>query len=117
MTNTNKSILHVEDDSDFHTYVDALLSDIANVTSVYTAKHAHELLVGSVFDLFLLDLVLKDSSGSTMARELKKSFPNTPIVVLSAHDVTGAIDEAEATFVKSTLDEDKFIDTVRGLLS
>lgn len=116
MIDTKKSILHVEDDSDFHTYADALLSDIANVTSVYTSKHAHELLVGSVFDLFILDLVLKDSSGSIMARDLKKAFPSTPIVILSAHNVTGAIDEADASFVKDNLDEDKFISTIKNLL-
>lgn len=116
MSDKKKNILHVEDDSDFHTYVDALLFDFANVTSVYTAKEFRELLTGSLFDMFILDLVLKDGSGSGMARELKSFFPNTPIVILSSHDVTGAIAEADATFIKGSLDEDKFIKTVKKLL-
>lgn len=117
MADPVKSILHIEDDSDFHMYVDAMLSDVAKVTSVYTRKEAEKLLVGSIFDLFVLDLVLKDSSGSILAKDLKQAYPDTPIIILSAHNVTGAIDEAEASFVKSKLDEEGFITTVRKLLA
>ena len=115
MIDMKKRILHVEDDSDFHTYVDALLHDTVHVTSVYTTKDARELLVGSTFDLFLLDLVLKDGSGSSFSRELKEKYPKTPIVILSSHNVTGVIDEAEVSFVKSNLDEDEFTKTIGKL--
>ena len=117
MNLTKKSILHIEDDPDIHSYVTTLLSDIANVTTVFTAKEAQQLLVGSVFDMFLLDLVLKDASGASIAAQLKDAYPYTPIIILSAHNVTGAIEEADASFIKSRLDEDTFIDTVKKLLA
>lgn len=116
MADIKKSILHVEDDGDFHMYVDALLEDIANVVSVYSVRDAMALLAGSKFDLFILDLVLKDGSGSGLAKKLNESFPGTPVVILSAHNITDAIVEADASFVKSSFDEDNFIDTVKGLL-
>jgi len=116
MSNTKKSILHVEDDPDFHPYVAALLENAANVTSVHTAKAFRELLVGSVFDMFILDLVFKDGSGSSLARELKAAYPNTPVIILSAHDVTGAIEEVDATFIKGRLKEKDFVKTITKLL-
>ena len=116
MSNSNKSILHVDDDPDFHAYVENLLGSIANVTSVHNTKEFRELLTGSVFDMFILDLVLKDGSGSSMARELRQRYPDTPIIILSAHDITGAIDEADATFVKGRLKQKDMIRAVKKLL-
>ena len=124
MSNLTKSILHVEDDSDFHTYVDALLSDFASVTSVFTAKEFRESLETASYDLFILDLVLKDGSGFSMSKKLKKSHPNVPIILLSAHkvalsddSVTDVVDEIDASFVKGRLDEEAFIKTVKKLMS
>jgi DNA-binding response OmpR family regulator len=116
MNDIKKSILHVEDDTDFHAYVDTLLEDIAHITSVPSAKEFGELVSGFKFDLFLLDLVLKDGSGSSMARKLRLDFPNTPIVILSAHDVTGAIEEADAIFTKGKFSVADFIHTIKKLL-
>lgn len=113
-----KHILHVEDDTDFHFYVDTMLSGFVNVTSVCTAKEFREALVGFEFDLFILDLVLKDGSGASIARELRSEYPDTPIIILSAHDIiTDFVDDADATFVKTVLDFDKFIETVKTLLA
>lgn len=117
MNDTMKHILHVEDDTDFHYYVDTMLSDFVNVTSVCTKKESEEALIGFNFDLFLLDLVLQDGSGAKIAKELKAKFPGIPVVILSAHDIiTNFIDDADATFVKTTLDFDEFISTIKKLL-
>lgn len=116
MNDVHKSILHVEDDTDFHAYVETLLGDIAHVTSVPSAKEFRELLDGFVFDLFLLDLVLKDGSGSGLVRELKAKYPDTPIVILSAHDVTYAIEDVDASFIKGRLKTKDFIHTINKLL-
>jgi DNA-binding NtrC family response regulator len=116
MSNKQKSILHLEDDPDIHPYVSTLLDTVASVTSVQTAKEFRDLLAGSVFDMFMLDLVFKDGSGSGMARELRQAYPETPIIILSAHDVTGAIEEADATFIKGRLKQKDFIRTIKKLL-
>lgn len=112
-----KHILHIEDNVDFHVYINTMLGDFVDVSSFCTAKEAREALAGIKFDLFLLDLVLKDGSGASIAKELRQQYPDTPIVILSAHDiVTGFIDEADATFVKTTLDFDEFTDSIKKLL-
>ena len=123
MKNLKKHILHVDDDPDIQAYVEALLSDVVNVTSVYTAKEFYELLDGIQYDLFVLDLVLKDGSGFSMSKKLKKSHPDTPIVLLSAHqvttsddNVTDVVDEIDASFVKGRLNEKQFIETITNLM-
>lgn len=108
--------MHVEDDADIHVFVETLLGDIATITSVTSAKEFRELLAGCIFDLFILDLVLKDGSGSGLIRELKTAYPDTPVIILSAHDVTGAIDEADASFIKGRFETTDFIETVKSLL-
>ncbi len=117
MNEIKKNILHVDDDLDFHAYVEAMLGDVAHVTSVSTAKEFRELLAGCVFDLFLLDLVLKDGSGSSLIRELKPAFPDTPIIILSAHDLSDVIEGADALFIKGRLEAKDFIHTVNKLLN
>lgn len=124
MSNLKKHILHVDDDPDIQAYVEALLSDIVNVTSVYTAKEFYELVDGISYDLFILDLVLKDGSGFSMSKKLKKSHPDTPIVLLSSHqvtmsddNVTDVVDEIDASFVKGKLNEKEFIETIINLMS
>ena len=123
MSALEKNILQVEDDSDFHTYVDAPLYDVANVTSVFTVKEFNEALNNDSYDLFILDLVLRDGSGTSMSKKLKVTYPDTPIVLLSAHNVmmsesnvTDVVTELDASFVKGKLDEDAFISTVTKLL-
>ena len=124
MSNLKKHILHVDDDPDIQAYVEALLSDIVNVTSVYTAKEFYELVDGIAYDLFILDLVLKDGSGFTMSKKLKKTHPDIPIVLLSSHqvtmsddNVTDVVDEIDASFVKGRLNEKEFIETIIKLMS
>ena len=70
-----------------------------------------------VYDLFILDLVLQDGSGSRMARELKNTYPDTPIAILSAHDITDAIEEADANFIKSKVEVSEFVKTISRLLN
>lgn len=117
MTQLKKCILHIEDDPDIQSYVKSMLDGIASVTSADGQRDARQLLIGSVFDLFILDLVLKDASGASIATDLKSIYPDTPIIILSAHNVADAIEEAEATFVKGKLDESSFVATVEKLLA
>ena len=117
MSDNKKHILYVEDSTDFQFYIETMLKDVVEVISVVSAKEAREAMEGVKFDLFLLDLVLPDATGSRMSKELREKYPGTPIVILSAHDiVTGFIEDADATFVKTTLDFDVFVDKIKSLL-
>ena len=111
------NILHIDDDMDFHYYVKTMLSDFVNITSVCTEKELQDALVDNKYDLFIIDLVLKETSGASIAQDLKVKYPDTPIVILSAHEqLVKHISEADATFVKSVLDYDDFIATIKKLL-
>lgn len=112
-----KNILHIEDDADILNYVDIMLNDIANITPVMSIKDADTLLYRNVYDLFIIDLVLKDGSGYKMARKLKDLYPDTPIAILSGHNITSSIEEADASFLKSSINEDDFVSTIKKLLN
>lgn len=116
MNDIKKKILHLDDDIDLHAYVETLLEDVAHVTSVPSAKEYEKSLAADTFDLFLLDLVFKDGSGSKMTKKLKQLYPGTPIVILSAHDVTGAIDGTAASFIKGKFKTEDFIQTIKKLM-
>ena len=112
-----KHILHIEDNPDFQFYIQTMLEEVVNVTSVSSVKEARETILQKEFDLFLLDLFLPDGSGSRLAKELKEQFPYTPIVMLSAHDVASDyVDNVEATFIKTTLDFNVLVKRIKSLL-
>ena len=117
MNESRKRILHLEDDHDMQDYVQALLSDIADITSIDTAEQFSRLLDENTFDLFLLDLVLQDGSGSSMAKVMKATYPEIPIIMLSAHYKAGTIEEVDASFTKGAMNETEFIDSVIKFLN
>ena len=45
MNASNKKILHVEDDPDFHTYVSLILDGVADIDQAKTLKQAQELAI------------------------------------------------------------------------
>ena len=117
MKDPMKHILHIEDNPDFQFYIQTMLEEVVNVTSVSSVKEARETILQKEFDLFLLDLFLPDGSGSRLAKELKEQFPYTPIVMLSAHDVASDyVDNVEATFIKTTLDFNVLVKRIKSLL-
>ena len=118
MKQPTNHILHIEDSEDFQFYIETMLEDVVTITSVSTIKEAREALIGIKFNLFLVDLFLPDGSGSRMAKELKKNYPDTPIVMLSAHDVVSDYnDEVDAIFVKTTLDLNLLVNKIKSLLN
>ena len=117
MKQPTNHILHIEDSEDFQFYIETMLEDVVTITSVTTIKEAREALIGIKFSLFLVDLFLPDGTGSRMAKELKEKYPDTPIVMLSAHDVVTDFDEeVDAIFVKTTLDLDALVKKIKSLL-
>jgi DNA-binding NtrC family response regulator len=96
----SKRILHVEDDPDLQRYVAVLLSDVANVTAVRTLKEARAAIAKTEYDLFVIDFTLPDGSGSELVIELAKQHPAIPVVVFSAHEITGTVINVSHVFVK-----------------
>jgi two-component system response regulator MprA len=80
-------ILVVDDDSDLQDYLKTLLSESNFV--VNTASSGSEALksVQKIEpDLVLLDLMLPDMNGEGVCKEIKKLYPECPVVMLTAKD-------------------------------
>ncbi len=86
------SILVVEDDKGIQTYIKELLLD--NGYSVQTASDgilALRLIERTEPDLVVLDLGLPNVSGESVCIEVRKKFPDLPVIILTAKDTTADI--------------------------
>ena len=80
------SILIVDDDRDFRATCAITVKSFGHVARVAeTQEQAFEALAGEDFDVVLLDVLLGGSSGLQMLREIKASFPDTEIIMMSGH--------------------------------
>ncbi len=82
-----KSILIVEDDTGLQKYLKELLLDNGFVAQIapdgVTALNAIAKLTP---DLVILDLGLPNMSGEAVCLELKKKYPQVPVIILTAKD-------------------------------
>lgn len=88
----NRTILIVEDDLSIQNFLRELLLD--NGFSVQAAEDgitALTLIEKFSPDLVVLDLGLPKMSGETVCAEIRKRFPETPIIILTAKDTTADI--------------------------
>lgn len=86
------SILAVEDDTGVRKYLKELL--LENGYSVQTAADgvtAMKLVERTQPNLVVLDLGLPDISGETLCRDIKKSYPEIEVVILTARDATADV--------------------------
>lgn len=80
-------ILVVEDDRDIQTYIKDLLTENGySVKTAATGVAASNLLKKSEPDLVILDLKLPDVSGESICLEIRKEYPQVPIIILTAKD-------------------------------
>lgn len=79
------TILVVEDDNDLRSYLQELLSEerYSTLTAANGSK-AKKLIEGAVPDLVILDLQLPDISGESLCIEIKKDYPEIPVIILTA---------------------------------
>ncbi|MDO8551487.1 MAG: response regulator transcription factor [bacterium] len=84
-----QKILIVEDDRDLQDYLrEFLLENDFSVETVSEGAKALKKVEEAFPDLVVLDLGLPDISGETVCRELKKFFPELPIIILTAKDTS-----------------------------
>ena len=79
------TILVVEDDNDLRSYLQELLSEerYSTITAANGSK-AKRLIEEVVPDLVILDLQLPDISGESLCIEIKKDYPEIPVIILTA---------------------------------
>lgn len=78
------TILVVEDDNDLRSYLQEFLSEERySVLTAGSGSKAKKLVEDAVPDLVILDLQLPDISGESLCTEIKKDYPEIPIIILT----------------------------------
>ena len=117
-------ILHVEDDSDLSTVIQAALGMRAEVVSATSLRAAEELLSKEQFSLLILDPGLPDGNGLDLLDRLAHGSPGLesatagplPVLILSVTEVTQNVRRrVAAALVKSRVSESEIAATILSL--
>ncbi len=88
-------ILCVDDEAMVRDYLcDLLEPDGCAVTTARSVSEARAALAGADFDMVTLDLAMPGPSGMEFLRELRKTHPNLPVVILTAYPSVESAQEA-----------------------
>jgi|SRR5882724_10750867 len=78
------SILVVDDEEDVREVLRGILEGADyRVTTAEDGKEASKLLAAETFSLVLTDLLMPDRDGIEVVGELRKKYPDIPVVVMS----------------------------------
>jgi len=122
MTDPHKlpQILYIEDSDESRALVRRLLSHKYVILEAIDPLSGFQLAEETQPGLILLDNSLPHMTGSEAATRLKKMLPNTPIVIVSGDQTTGARERALAAgavgFISKPIDAD-FLDQVDAYLN
>lgn len=85
MPSTERRILCVEDHEDTRFMLSSLLrNENYRADLVNNIDEALRVVEDEDYDLFILDKQLPDGSGLELCRELRRKFPQTPIIIYAA---------------------------------
>lgn len=85
-------ILIIEDDEGIRAYIKELLTENAYIVNESPdGISALELLKKTLIDLVILDLGLPKIQGEAVCRDIKKRYPQIPVIILTARDTTSDI--------------------------
>jgi CheY-like chemotaxis protein/anti-sigma regulatory factor (Ser/Thr protein kinase) len=87
-----KRILVVDDDPDAHHLLNALLrAESYQLDSAFDGRQALSLLGQHPYDLVLTDIHMPGMDGLTLLDQIHESYPETPVVVMTADGTPAAI--------------------------
>lgn len=88
----NQYILVVEDDKDLREVLQLILSEEGYlIRLVSDGTQALQVIQKNEPDLVLLDLGLPTMKGDTVCREVKKNYPEIPVIILTGKDKTSDV--------------------------
>lgn len=91
---SNVNVLLVEDDANFGSVLKAYLSiNEFNVTLVDDGARAFKTFIEGEFDICVLDVMLPNVDGFTIARRIKEHNPRVPLIFLTAKTLKNDIHE------------------------
>lgn len=109
-------LLLVDDEIEFlNSTAKALRRRGFDVTTVHNPAVGLKLLEHETFDVAVLDVKMPDISGDRMFREMKRRWPDTPVIMLTGH---GTVEQAFETsregvfeYLTKPCDVDKLVQT------
>ncbi|PKD16247.1 two-component system response regulator [Salegentibacter salinarum] len=122
MPDKKHKILLVEDDDS----LGYLLSEYLKIKEfevfwAQTGKKALELIEADTHDLIILDVMLPDIDGFSLANKLKINYPETPFIFLTARsmkiDVLKGFSLGAVDYLKKPIDEEELVVRIHALLS
>lgn len=109
--------LHVEDDADIAKIVSAVIDNICDTDVSTTIMNAKKMLSNTKYDLIILDLNLKDSSGYELLTFLDEHGYRIPVVILSVDEPELNISEnIVASMVKSKVNNNDLLDKIVSVI-
>ncbi|RMD74437.1 MAG: response regulator, partial [Lentisphaerae bacterium] len=115
------NILVVEDNNLVcMTIRDILQEEGYRVQIAENAKQAKHVLKNEPFDLILLDMMLPDADGRKLLTQWRKEYPQTNIVIFTAHgDVSSAVEcvkQGAYDFLTKPVEKAELLTTIRNAL-
>ena len=87
---------------------------------VLSANRALETMKKEGFGLLLIDIKMPKHDGMYLMREVRKKWPEMPIIVMSGYPTTNTIEEAvkmeAAAFVAKPFTPDELLETIRQVI-
>lgn len=113
--NKRPRILHVEDDSDLHQVIRAMIGQRYDIELSTSLRQARNRITLERFDVIILDIGLPDGSGWDLLPEIQACQPEARIFILSSADIT--IEQArkvETVLMKSQVSPQALLDALNA---
>jgi len=114
-------ILIIDDDQNqVNTLRDIFVLENLRVTAVTSAREALQLLEKETFHLVLSDIRMKEINGVELTRLVKRDYPDTPVILMTAYAsenfILESIQAGALVTMSKPLDIPHLIDQVNRLL-
>lgn len=111
-------VLLVDDEVDFvKTLAKRLQMRDLKTDTVYNGEQAVSFAKGHEPDVMVLDLKMPGMDGMEVLRQIKKAYPNTQVIILTAHGTEKDREEAEKLgvfdFLKKPIDIETLVDKIK----
>ncbi len=114
-------ILIVDDDVEFGTALSKILNGEGYGTSVaLSVSESMEFLNKGKYDLVFVDLSMPGASGIALLEDIKKDYPNLPVVIITAFGEWDAYAEAAEkgarAFIDKPVKKEEILEVVKDVL-
>jgi len=121
MTSAN-SILIIDDEPILRQTLSAILQRKGyQVSTASSAQEARQILQKGAFDLIFLDLKMPGGSGMELLPDIRKQYPEMPVVILTAHatldSAMGAVRQGASDYLLKPIDPERLLQRVGEILS